>query len=133
MSLKRFSVAIWGLIALPWANAAWTQTQPLTLPEAIQRAVEESPDLSAGQAAVAAETLQRLHQLKPDFELQAQLARAGVGSARVTAAEALTSQSALLAFEDRIAVAEQALQSARADLARWLPNDANRPLAQTPS
>lgn len=227
MSLNRFSWSLGALIALPWFSDAWAQTQPLTLPEAIQRAVEDSPDLIAGQAgvtaaealvkpagqwtdpelvagidnlpvtgpdagsvsadfmtmrkigvmqslpgfgkralrtqrardavnvaqaeevvttleikrqtaqawigvAVAEETSQQLNALKPAFELQAQLARAGVSNARVTAADALTAQGALANFEDRIAMADQAVQEARAELARWLPNEAQRPLAATP-
>ena len=227
MSLNRFCSALWALIALPWSAAAWTQTQPLTLAEAIERAVEQSPDLTAGQAevtaaealvkpagqwadpelvagidnlpvtgpdagsvsadfmtmrkvglmqslpgfgkrslrtqrardavhvaqaeevittleikrqtaqawialAVAEETLQQLNALKPAFELQAQLARAGVSSARVTATDAVTAQGALATFEDRIAIANQAVQEARAQLARWLPNEATRPLAPSP-
>jgi outer membrane protein TolC len=82
---------------------------------------------------VAEETVQRLRELKPAFELQAQLAQVGVRSARLPVAEALTSKSALLTFQDRIAVAEQAVQSARAELARWLPNDADRPLGPKPN
>lgn len=81
---------------------------------------------------VAEETLQQLNALNPAFELQARLARAGVSSARMTAADALTAQGALATFEDRIAMANQAVRGTRADLARWLPEEAQRPLAQAP-
>lgn len=227
MSFKRFYWRVCALIALSWSAAAWTQAQPLTLSEAVQRAVNESPELIAGQAEVVAaqalvtpagqladpelvagidnlpvtgpdagavsadfmtmrkiglmqslpgfgkralrtqrardavnvaraeevistleikrqtaqawiaaviaeETLQQLNALKPAFEMQAQLARVGVSSNRVTAADALTAQEALGTFEDRFALANQAVQETRAELARWVPNETHRPLAPAP-
>ena len=60
MSLNRPFRGLWVLIALSCPPGAWAQTQPLTLFEATQRAIDESPDLIAGQAEVsAAEALVR--------------------------------------------------------------------------
>ncbi len=81
----------------------------------------------------AEQTLLRLRTLEGDFDLQSKLAAAGVKSGRATVAEALESQAALLEFKDRIYVAEQNVRHARAQLARWLPADANRPLSVAPS
>lgn len=81
---------------------------------------------------VAEELLSRLRALEASFELQSQLAKNGVQSGRVTVADALESQAALLQFKDRIYVAEQNARRARAALARWVPDDASRPLERAP-
>jgi len=82
---------------------------------------------------VAEQTLARLRVLEADLELQSQLANAGVKSGRITVADALGSQTALLSLRARIYVAEQNVRHRRAELARWLPDDAARPLADAPS
>lgn len=82
---------------------------------------------------VAEETLSRLRTLEVDFELQSNLAAAGVKSGRTSVVDALESQAALFNFRDRISVATNNVRYARAELARWLPQDADRLLASAPS
>ncbi len=81
----------------------------------------------------AEQTLSRLRELRVDVELQSQLAEASVRSGRATVADAYESRAALLNVRDRILVAEQNVRRARAELARWLPEDAARPLANPPT
>jgi outer membrane protein, heavy metal efflux system len=81
---------------------------------------------------IAEQALHRLLNLESGFELQSRVATAGVASGRSPTADALASQAALLEFRDRIRGAEQAANRARARLAQWLPDDANRPLAAAP-
>ena len=79
-------------------------------------------------AYIAEETLRRLRAIEPDLELQARTATSGVASGRLTSSDSLAAQVALVQFRDRIRLAELAVRQARADLARWLPEDADRPL-----
>jgi len=83
--------------------------------------------------SIAEEMLSRLKTLDADFELQTQLAGAGVQSGRTTVADALGSQAALLSFRDRMQIAEQNVRRARAELTRWLPDDAARSLGAAPN
>jgi outer membrane protein TolC len=83
-------------------------------------------------AYVAEETLARLRTLSGNFELQSSLATAGVKSGRIAVGDALESQTAQLEFNDRILVAEQNVRRARAELTRWLPEDAHRSLSSAP-
>ena len=69
--------------------------------------------------------------LRPRFDLgvaaaEAQLIRGGGG------ADALAAKDARIALEDRISEAELATRIARAELARWLLDDAQRPLQSPP-
>lgn len=80
-------------------------------------------------AYVAEETLHRLRAIEPDFELQARTANAGVASGRLTSTDSLTAQAALVLFRDRVRLTELAVRQARAELSRWVPGEADRPLA----
>lgn len=81
----------------------------------------------------AEQTLSRLRELEANFELQLQLTDASVKSGRITVAEAYESRAALLTVRDRILVAEQNVRHARAELARWIPDQATRPLSNPPT
>jgi len=82
---------------------------------------------------IAEDILSQLRELQSNFELQSQLAEAGVKSGRMTAAEAMAPKAALLNFRDRVRVAELSARKARLELARWLPDLADRTLAASPS
>lgn len=82
---------------------------------------------------VAQESSHRLQGLLPNFELQARIANGAVSGGRRSSSEALAARSALLEFEDRLRVAEQMERQARFELARWLPEDADRVLATPPT
>ncbi len=88
--------------------------------------------LSWISAYVAEQRVRRLQALEPLLLLQTRIADAGVSSGRLTAAESLAAQSALIEFRDRVQVAEQAARRARLDLRRWLAQDADRALAEAP-
>jgi cobalt-zinc-cadmium efflux system outer membrane protein len=81
-------------------------------------------------AAVAEESLARLRSLKPDTQLEASASRAALASGRASAAEALSAQSLVA---ERILALEQERQTRRAELARWISADAERPLAEIPT
>jgi cobalt-zinc-cadmium efflux system outer membrane protein len=83
-------------------------------------------------AYVAEEILRRLRALEADFELQARTTTSGVASNRLTAVDSLAAQAALVQFRDRMRIAQLAVQQARAELARWVPDGADQPLATPP-
>jgi outer membrane protein TolC len=84
-------------------------------------------------AAVAEESLARLRTLKPHAELEASAGRAALASGRASAAEALAAQSLVAELDERILVLEQEVDMRRAELARWISRDAERPLAGFPT
>jgi outer membrane protein TolC len=84
-------------------------------------------------AAVAEESLARLRTLKPETDLQAAAARAGLASGRTSAADALTAQSILATLDERILALQQEAEMKRAELTRWIGADASRPFAGIPS
>jgi len=81
----------------------------------------------------AEQSLIRIRELGANVELQSQLAQANVQSGRTTVADAHEARAALLSVRDRILVAEQKVRRARAELARWVPDAASRPLANPPN
>jgi cobalt-zinc-cadmium efflux system outer membrane protein len=83
--------------------------------------------------AVAEESLTRLRSLKPDAALEAAAGRAALASGRGSAAEALATQSLVAELDERIMALEQEAEMRRAELARWIGTDAERPLAGIPS
>ncbi len=83
--------------------------------------------------AVTEEALVRLRTLKPDAQLQASAARAALASGRATAADALATQSLVAGLDERILTLEQDAEIQRAELARWIGADAERPLAGIPT
>ena len=84
-------------------------------------------------AAVAEESLARLRSLKSDAQLEASAGRAALGSGRASAAEALAAQSLVAELTERVLSLEQEVQTRRAELARWISADAERPLAGIPT
>ena len=84
-------------------------------------------------AAVAEQSLARLQSLKLDTELGAAAARTALSSGRATAAQALRTESLLLAVEERILSFTQESESQRAELARWIGTEADGPLAAIPT
>jgi outer membrane protein TolC len=94
--------------------------------------VKREAALSWIAAYTAEQSLRRLQALEPLMLLQTRIASAGVSSGQLTSSEALASQAALLEFRDRVRVAEQGVRRARLDLRRWLPQDADRELAEPP-
>lgn len=83
--------------------------------------------------AVAEESLARLRELRPDTELQAVAGRGALASGRASAAEALASQTLIASLEERILAFEQDAEMKRAELARWIGESADRPLASIPT
>jgi outer membrane protein TolC len=84
-------------------------------------------------AAVAEESLARLRSLKPDAQLEASAGRAALASGRASSAEALAAQSLVAELDERILALEQERETRRAELARWISTDAERPLAGIPT
>jgi outer membrane protein TolC len=83
--------------------------------------------------AVAEQSLVQLQSLRPDTELQATAARAALSSGRITAAEALSTQSLAAGLDERILSFQQEAEMQRAELARWIGEDAELPLAPIPA
>jgi outer membrane protein, heavy metal efflux system len=83
--------------------------------------------------AVAEESLVRLRSLRPDAQLEATAGRAALASGRVSAAEALAAQALVPELDERILALEQEREMRRAELARWISTDAERPLAAMPT
>jgi outer membrane protein TolC len=83
--------------------------------------------------AVAEQSIARLQTLEPDAELEATAARAALSSGRTTAAEALGTQSLVARLDERILSLRQEAELQRAELARWIGDDAERPLAAIPT
>ena len=94
--------------------------------------VKREAALSWISAYIAEQSVLRLQALEPVMQLQSRIARNGMSSAQLASADALAAQAALVEFHDRVRVAEQAARRSRLDLRRWLPDDANRPLAEPP-
>lgn len=108
----------------------------ITSAEAQLRAVRFDTARAASEAwisrAVAEESLARLRDLRPEADLQAAAARAGLASGRTSAAEALAMQLLVARTDERILALEQDLEMRRAELARWVSDSGERPLAQIP-
>ena len=77
--------------------------------------------------------LQKLRALKPEVALQAEAARTALSTGKGTAADALAAQSAINELDDRIIDAEREVQAARAELTRWIGEDAQRTFAAAPA
>jgi cobalt-zinc-cadmium efflux system outer membrane protein len=76
----------------------------------------------------AEQRLALLQALQPRAETQIAAATAAFSAGRSSAADAIAAKSAQASLEDRISQAEQALEEAKAEFARWLPDAADRPL-----
>lgn len=92
---------------------------------------------STADAWIASHTaefvLDKLQTLKPEVELQAEAARSAFGSGRGSAVDALAAQSAISELDDRVLEAEREIHAARAELARWIGEDARRELDAAPA
>lgn len=88
---------------------------------------------STAQAWIARWSAERRRELlvglRERFDALVAAADAGLAGGRGSAAEALAARSNRAMLEDRIDEAGLAVEQARAELARWLPDDAERPLA----
>lgn len=73
-----------------------------------------------------------LESLRPRLDAQVIAADAALTAGRGTAADGLAARAQRSVLEDRLAQAERELIEARAELERWLPDAAQRPLADAP-
>lgn len=82
--------------------------------------------------ATAESSLDELGALQSEVELGAAAARAGVASGRASSAEALKAEAAVARLKNRILQMQSEARQARAELVRWIGDDAHRPLAVLP-
>lgn len=85
------------------------------------------------RSATIESALEALTRLRPEIELGATAARAGVTAGRASTAEALAAEAAVVRLETRLIDFRGKARQARADLARWIGDEAQRPLALPPS
>lgn len=83
-------------------------------------------------AAATDMVLARFRALRSDFGLYSTISRAGLSSGLMSAADALVSEAALARFESEILELEQQRATQRAELARWIGGDTDRPLEDLP-
>ena len=83
-------------------------------------------------AASAESTLARFQRLRSDLAVQSQAARAALSSGRSNAADALANEAALARLDSQILELEQERAMRRAELSRWIGDDASRPLSDLP-
>jgi len=83
-------------------------------------------------AATSEENLARLRALRRDLDTQSSAARAALASGRSTAADALSSESTLAQLDNQILELEQRRAMSRAELSRWVGEDASSPLGGLP-
>ena len=77
--------------------------------------------------------LKTLQALRPARTLQIELAQAALASGGTSVSDSLSALAAVADLDDRILDAQRELSNARAELARWIGADAERPLAAAPS
>ncbi|MBM4218176.1 MAG: TolC family protein [Gammaproteobacteria bacterium] len=85
------------------------------------------------RSATSESTLRALVRLRPEVKLGATAARAGVAAGRTSTAEALAAAAAAARLETRILDLEGKARQARAELARWVGAEAERPLGPLPA
>jgi outer membrane protein, heavy metal efflux system len=83
-------------------------------------------------AAVVEETLERVRALKSDLSVQSSTARAALSSGRGTAGDALASEATLARLDNQILELEQQRAMRRAELARWVGDEASQELGDLP-
>jgi len=83
-------------------------------------------------SAVAEETLVRVRALKSDLGVQSSTARAALSSGRGTAGDALASEATLARLDNQILELEQQRAMRRAELARWVGEEASQELGDLP-
>jgi outer membrane protein TolC len=100
--------------------------------EASAAVAREAARAWIGSAATEA-ALADLERLQPDLELGATAARAALASGTTSAAEALAAEVAVARLGSRILEMRGEAQFARAELSRWIGDEAARPLAAVPA
>ena len=87
----------------------------------------------AWAARYAAEiSVKALQDLRPELALQVDLSRAALASGNGSASDALSAQAAVAELDDRLLDAQREVAGARAELARWIGDASDRPLAAPP-
>jgi outer membrane protein TolC len=104
------------------------QQQQTTYLEVARAAADAWIDVYAAEQA-----LEKLRTLEPEVRLQAEAARAALASGRGGAVDAIAAQGAISEQADRVLVARREVQKARAELARWIGDEAQQPLAPPPA
>jgi outer membrane protein TolC len=85
------------------------------------------------RSAAVESALEHLRSLRSEVELGVAASRAGVAGGLASTAEALAAESAVVRLQDRIIELETAAHHSRTDLARWVGEDAARPLGPMPA
>lgn len=83
-------------------------------------------------AATAQQRVTLLAALQPRADAQLAAATAALTAGRGTAADGIAAQAAIVALADRLAAAQADRDTARTELARWLPDLGDRPLGEWP-
>jgi len=112
------------------AQAAAAREQALLISE--QLSVRENVARAWIVRATAEHRLRLLRELEPRAEVQIAAATAALGAGHASVADALAAKSAQAMLADRISQAERDLEDSQAEFARWLPDDAERPLGDAP-
>jgi outer membrane protein TolC len=84
-------------------------------------------------SATASQSLERLRELRTELGQQTQAGRAALASGRSGVADVFVGETLLARLDDRILALEQELAMRRAELARWIGDDASRDLAALPA
>jgi outer membrane protein TolC len=100
--------------------------------EAGTMVAREAASAWIGSAAIEA-ALADLERLRPDLELGAAAARAGLASGTTSATEALAAEAVVARLANRIFEMQGEAQLLRTELERWIGDDAARPLAAIPT
>jgi len=110
--------------AMAAREGALLTTERLTTREAVARAWV--------MRAAAERRVDLLRSLRPRVEAQIVAATAAVTAGRGSAADGIAARAERAMLEDRIGEAERAVEETRADFARWLPDDGDKPLGDAP-
>lgn len=112
------------------AQATAAREQALLMSE--QLSVQESVARAWIALATAERRLQLLHELEPRAQAQVSAANASLSAGRTSAADGIAAKSSQAMLGDRISQAKREVEDARAEFARWLPDEAARPLGEAP-
>jgi outer membrane protein TolC len=107
---------------------------------ALSRTTEEQAELdvarSASQAWIALQSAMRLQSAMEDMsrraEAQARTVRAALSAGRGSTADALSAQSAAAEFKDRLLTVRSQVETARAELERWIGESVDAAVEQGP-
>jgi outer membrane protein TolC len=112
------------------AEAVAAREQALLTSERLS--VRESVARAWIACASAERKLQLLHELEPRAQAEVAAAVAALSAGRGSAADGIAAKTAEAMLADRISVAEREVEDARSEFARWLPEQAERPLGGAP-